>query len=175
MHATGNRAAELLVVNAMSVDAAYATVGLDVMTEISGAPHTQAGCARSIVTGEAPMRGYLRGVSADSNETTALAVPDELRERVMDALHRVIDPELGIDVVELGLVYGLVVSGSSVQIDLTMTTPACPLGEQIMLEAQERVGAVPGVTDVAVKLVWDPPWTPDRMSTAARAALGWSE
>lgn len=110
----------------------------------------------------------------DSTDTSPTEL-DTLADPVLRALHAVIDPELGIDVVELGLVYGLTVRGSSVEIDLTMTTAACPLGEQIALEARERVAAVPGVTDVAVRLVWDPPWTPDRMTASAREALGWNE
>lgn len=93
--------------------------------------------------------------------------------RVMEALGGVLDPELGIDVVALGLVYGVEIHGGSVHIDLTMTTPACPLGEQIASDARERVLALPGVDDVAVRLVWDPPWSPDRMSASTRQELGW--
>lgn len=105
---------------------------------------------------------------SDARSSTA-----ELRERVLDALRGVIDPEVGLDVVELGLVYGVGVDAGHVQIDLTMTTPACPLGEQIVRDAEERVGAVAGVESVSVDLVWDPPWSPARMSPSAREALGW--
>jgi metal-sulfur cluster biosynthetic enzyme len=96
-----------------------------------------------------------------------------LRARVLAALHEVIDPEVGLDVVELGLVVRLEVRGAEVAVDLTMTTPACPMGEQIVRDAEERIGALDGVAGVAVRLVWDPPWGPERMSASARAALGW--
>lgn len=100
--------------------------------------------------------------------------PADTKERVLSALRAVIDPELGLDVVELGLVYGVEVEGSAVRVALTMTTAACPLGEQIAHDAEERVRELPGVDSVVVDLVWDPPWTPDRMSERARDALGWT-
>jgi len=101
--------------------------------------------------------------------------PEALRARVEAALREVIDPELGLNVVDLGLVYRIEVQGAAVEVDLTMTTAACPLGEQIQLDAQQRVAAVPGVERAEVRLVWDPPWRPERMLPAARARLGWGE
>jgi len=97
----------------------------------------------------------------------------DLRTHVTKALHYVIDPELGLDVVELGLVYGVEVQGSVVRIDLTMTTPACPLGEHIVQDAEARIRALAGVSEVEVRLVWDPPWSPERMTASARKTLGW--
>lgn len=96
-----------------------------------------------------------------------------LRERVLDALGQVIDPEVGLDIVSLGLVYGIQVNGDDVRMEITMTTAACPLGEQIAGVAERHVAALPGVTSAEVRLVWEPPWTPDRMSDAARRQLGW--
>lgn len=103
------------------------------------------------------------------------APPDAeaLREAALAALRDVIDPEVGLNVVDLGLVYGVAVDGGSVRVDLTMTTPACPLGEQIVRDAEARLRDVPGVAAVSVALVWDPPWSPAKMSPHARAALGW--
>ncbi len=98
----------------------------------------------------------------------------ELEQKVDEALRQVIDPELGLDVVELGLVYRVDIDGAIVSVDLTMTTPACPLGEHIVRDAEERLRAIEGVSRALVRLVWDPPWGPERMSPAARAALGWS-
>ncbi len=98
----------------------------------------------------------------------------ELEKKIDEALHQVIDPELGLDVVELGLVYRVDIDGPIVTVDLTMTTPACPLGEQIVRDAEERLREIEGVSRAEVRLVWDPPWGPERMSPAARAALGWS-
>ena len=96
-----------------------------------------------------------------------------LETRVRDVLREVIDPELGLNVVDLGLVYGVVISGAEVDVALTMTTPACPLGEQIARDAEMRVRALDGVTRATVALVWDPPWSPERMNDEARRVLGW--
>ncbi len=98
---------------------------------------------------------------------------DALRARILEQLGEVIDPELGLNVVDLGLVYGIDLEGSVVRVRLTMTTPACPLGEQIVRDAEERLQQVEGVTAASVELVWEPPWGPERMSDRARDALGW--
>ncbi len=98
----------------------------------------------------------------------------ELRERITTALRAVIDPELGLDVVDLGLVYGIDIDGHDVRVALTMTTPACPLGEHIVHDARARLAEVDGIATARVDLVWEPPWSPDRMSDAAKEALGWS-
>ena len=88
-------------------------------------------------------------------------------------LSNVIDPELGIDVVALGLVYRIDCSPEAIAVDLTMTTPSCPLGEHIRDEAERALyQAFPGAM-VTVELVWSPPWGPERMSDVAKAALGW--
>ncbi len=94
------------------------------------------------------------------------------RELVMMALKTCEDPEIPVNVVDLGLVYGVRIDGSTVEIDLTLTAPGCPMGEMMLDEVKEAVGQVPGVQDVRVELVFDPPWTPDRMSDAAREQLG---
>ena len=94
-------------------------------------------------------------------------------EQVREALGLVLDPELGIDVVALGLVYSVEVRGGAVSVAMTMTSPACPLGESLATEAAAAIRqAVPGVTSVAVELVWEPPWQPSMMSDAARRRLG---
>jgi len=98
---------------------------------------------------------------------------DELRARVLEALSQVLDPEIGINIVDVGLVYAIEVHGTRVSIALTVTSPACPLGEQIVAEAEQAVRSLHGVSAVEVHLVWDPPWSPERLSAEARAALGW--
>ena len=100
--------------------------------------------------------------------------PVTLSERVLDVLRDVIDPEVGINVVDLGLVYGVEVDGGIVTVRLTMTTPACPLGEHIVRDAEALVRTLRGVDEVHVELVWDPPWSPERMSDEAKRRLGWS-
>ncbi|MCC6217479.1 MAG: metal-sulfur cluster assembly factor [Polyangiaceae bacterium] len=99
---------------------------------------------------------------------------DLLRERVRARLRDVIDPEVGLNIVDLGLVYGVEVQGGEVTVQLTMTTPACPLGDQIVEDARDRISDEVGVVAVHVDLVWEPPWSPERMSPEARQTLGWS-
>lgn len=93
---------------------------------------------------------------------------------IRNALRIVIDPEAGMNIVDLGLVYGIAVEERSVKIDLTMTSPACPMGEMMMDEIRRTLQTVfPGGIDVAVNLVWDPPWNPSMMSAEAKQRFGW--
>lgn len=95
---------------------------------------------------------------------------------VVEALHSVIDPEIGVNVVDLGLVYGLDVAGGDVRVTLSMTTPTCPLSEYLVDASQQTIARqVPGVGTVVVEIVTDPPWAPEMMSDAARRQLGWGE
>lgn len=92
---------------------------------------------------------------------------------ILSALGGVLDPELGLDVVSLGLVYGITVDEAGVRVQLGTTTPTCPLGEQLVREAEARLAPLAGDRPLRVELVRTPPWTPERMSPEARAALGW--
>jgi metal-sulfur cluster biosynthetic enzyme len=94
-------------------------------------------------------------------------------EDVLEALSNVIDPELGLDFVELGLVYGVEIDGGTVSVTFTLTTPACPIGPQVSEQMKEFVGEVPGVEDVVPNMVFTPPWTPEKMSEDAKFALGY--
>ena len=94
-------------------------------------------------------------------------------EDITEALSNVIDPELGLDFVELGLVYDVGIEGGTVNITFTLTTPACPIGPQVSEQMQEFVGEIEGVTDVVTNMVFTPPWTPDKMSEDAKFALGY--
>lgn len=91
---------------------------------------------------------------------------------VYEALEEVIDPELGLDFVSLGLVYDVDIEGSEVYVTFTLTTPACPIGPQVSEQMREFVGDLPGVTAVHPKMVFDPPWSPEMMSEDAKFALG---
>jgi metal-sulfur cluster biosynthetic enzyme len=95
--------------------------------------------------------------------------PDEVTE----ALSNVIDPELGLDFVELGLIYGVEVDGGRVEVTFTLTTPACPIGPQVSEQIQEFVGEIEGVQEVIPTMVFSPPWSPDKMSEDAKFALGY--
>jgi metal-sulfur cluster biosynthetic enzyme len=91
---------------------------------------------------------------------------------VLEALSNVIDPELGLDFVELGLVYGVEIDGGTVNITFTLTTPACPIGPQVTEQMREFVGELDGVEKVHPKMIFDPPWSPEMMSEDAKFALG---
>ena len=102
-------------------------------------------------------------------------MPEVLTEdAIRDALRVVVDPELGLNIVDLGLVYEIEVSAARVVVRMTMTTPACPVADTLVESARAAVrDAAPGVPDVEIELVWDPPWDPGRMSEIARERFGW--
>jgi metal-sulfur cluster biosynthetic enzyme len=91
---------------------------------------------------------------------------------IKDALRRVRDPELGFNIVELGLVYTVEVDSDKVRVEMTLTSPGCPAGGQIVGEVDATVRDVEGVEDVEIELVWEPFWTPDRIDPKIRAYLG---
>lgn len=93
---------------------------------------------------------------------------------VLSALREVVDPEMSLGILDIGLVYCVAESEGSILIRLTMTSAACPMAELIVRDIEDRVHALLGAdASVTVELCWDPPWTPDRMSLRARAAMGW--
>jgi len=94
------------------------------------------------------------------------------REEVFDALRVVEDPELGMDIVELGLLYDAEVDGSKVHVTYSLTSMGCPVGPLIEQQITETVRAMPGVEEVEAELVWSPPWTPEKMSDDAKFILG---
>lgn len=101
-------------------------------------------------------------------------IPSE--DQVRNALRSVEDPEVGINIVDLGLVYGIDITPGRVRVEMTMTTQACPMGDLITGNARRAVLAlVPDGMGVDIELVWEPFWTPDRMSEAAKQTLGWPD
>ncbi|MGH2926471.1 MAG: metal-sulfur cluster assembly factor [Solirubrobacterales bacterium] len=102
-----------------------------------------------------------------SEETAAVT-----QDAVYEALEEVIDPELGLDFVSLGLVYDVEVQGAEVYVTFTLTYPGCPIGPQVSEQMKEFVGDLSGVEGVYPKMVFDPPWSPDMMSEDAKFALG---
>jgi len=102
-----------------------------------------------------------------------MASVEEIKQSVVDVLKTVYDPEIPVDIYELGLVYDVSVEESgAVAIRMTLTSPMCPVAESLPPEVEEKVRGVAGVSDVKIDLVWEPPWTPSLMSEAARLELG---
>ncbi len=93
-------------------------------------------------------------------------------DEVTEALREVIDPELGLDFVELGLIYGVEVEDAAVRVTFTLTSPGCPIGPQVSEQIEEFVGELDGVQEVHPTMTFSPPWTPERMSEDAKFALG---
>ena len=111
--------------------------------------------------------------NADASEATIADAPEALTEdQVKLALRRVKDPELNLNILDLGLVYEIRVDGNDVSIDMTLTSPGCPSGPEIMTDAERHLSAIPGVGNVAVNLVWSPFWSPERIEPRVRAYLG---
>ena len=104
----------------------------------------------------------------DAPATTGVVSEDQVKL----ALRRVKDPDLQLNIIDLGLVYGIAVDGSTVKVDMTLTSPACPSGPELMTNAENEVKSLPGVEKVEVNLVWMPFWTPEKMEPRVRAYLG---
>jgi FeS assembly SUF system protein len=101
--------------------------------------------------------------------------PDAIRDRVIAQLKTVFDPEIPVNIYELGLIYKVdVAADGATQVAMTLTTPMCPAAEELPPEVETKARGVPGVTSVQLDLVWDPPWSPDMMSDAAKLDLGMS-
>lgn len=115
-----------------------------------------------------PTSGAELDAGVPSQSTEAAVSIDQVKL----ALRRVKDPELNLNILDLGLVYAIDTEGSKVKIDMSLTSPGCPSGPEIMTNAEQAIRALPGVTDVVVNLVWSPFWTPDRIEPRIRAYLG---
>ncbi len=119
-------------------------------------------------------RDYLEGFLAHEPEGVAPGEPGgPLYEAVIAALREIFDPEIPVNIYDLGLIYGVDVGPEgSVAVSMTLTTPHCPVAESMPAEVELRIGSVPGVRDAEVNLVWDPPWDPAKMSDEAKLELG---
>lgn len=93
-------------------------------------------------------------------------------EQIYEILGDIYDPEIPIDIVNLGLIYGVNVEDSKVNVNMTMTSPGCPAAQQIVTEARLLIEDLPDVEEANIEIVWDPPWTPEMMSEAAKESLG---
>lgn len=123
---------------------------------------------------EQRQRDYLDGFLAQKPaESSVGGAGSELQQAVVDALKEIYDPEIPVNIYDLGLIYGVEVDDEAdVTVTMTLTTPHCPVAETMPGEVELRAASVPGIRDAEVNLVWDPPWGPDKMSDEARLELG---
>jgi FeS assembly SUF system protein len=123
----------------------------------------------SALTAPAPAKtGDQPGVGAPDPSQTA-----EFQPKIVEALKTVYDPEIPVDIYELGLIYDIAVDAERrALVKMTLTSPACPSAQQIPSEVRYKVKAIPGLADASVEIVWEPPWDKDRMSEAAKLQLG---
>jgi FeS assembly SUF system protein len=119
-------------------------------------------------------RDYLEGFLAEKPPAPAPTEPaGDLYEAVIDALKDIYDPEIPVNIYDLGLIYDVEITPDHhAKVKMTLTTPHCPVAESMPGEVELRVGAVPGIGDAEVELVWDPPWDPQKMSDEAKLELG---
>ena len=118
-------------------------------------------------------RDYLTGFLAGPDKASDSGAGSDLQAEVVTALKSIYDPEIPVDIYELGLIYDVAVSeDGDALVTMTLTTPHCPVAESLPQEVELRVLSVPGIRDAEVKLVWDPPWDPSKMSDEARLELG---
>jgi metal-sulfur cluster biosynthetic enzyme len=125
--------------------------------------------AGSIMSDE---NGVTPPVTAGETEPVASTTGVVSEDQVKLALRRVKDPDLQLNIIDLGLVYAIAVDGTTVKVDMTLTSPACPSGPELMTNAETEVKSLPGVEKVEVNLVWMPFWTPEKMEPRVRAYLG---
>ena len=121
-------------------------------------------------------RDYLEGFLAQqprADESVPADAGGDLYEQVIEALKEIYDPEIPVNIYDLGLIYHVEITPEHhAKVKMTLTTPHCPVAESMPGEVELRVGAVPGIGDAEVELVWDPPWDPQRMSDEAKLELG---
>ncbi|MEA3079128.1 MAG: hypothetical protein QOF05_536 [Sphingomonadales bacterium] len=139
--------------------------------------------ARARVTPETPsetfgrkrdyLAGFLEGEKQEEREEPKGGAGSDLQASVVEVLKSIYDPEIPVDIYELGLIYGVDVSeDGDATITMTLTTPHCPVAESLPQEVELRAMSVPGIRDAVVNLVWDPPWDPSKMTDEARLELG---
>ncbi len=141
---------------------------------VEGAPvDAHAETSGSVAESFERKRDYLEGFLAQKPVAESASAPGgALYEAVVDALKDIYDPEIPVNIYDLGLIYGVDVHESHATVTMTLTTPHCPVAESMPGEVELRVSTVPGIATADVNLVWDPPWDPAKMSDEARLELG---
>ncbi|MGL4543921.1 MAG: SUF system Fe-S cluster assembly protein [Polymorphobacter sp.] len=127
----------------------------------------------SVAPGEPRSRDFLEGFIREKPATNVAGEPGgDLYEAVIDALRSIYDPEIPVNIYDLGLIYAVELDDDHAVVTMTLTTPHCPVAETMPGEVELRVGSVPGVGSAEVNLVWDPPWDPAKMSDEAKLEMG---
>jgi metal-sulfur cluster biosynthetic enzyme len=135
----------------------------------------RAGIVESVVSGRCSrilVVTHQQGENTTGDQARGQTDGEPTRDDVMEALENVIDPELGLDFVSLGLVYDVEIEAGEVYVTFTLTSPGCPIGPQVSEQMKEFVGELDGVDNVYPKMTFSPPWSPDNMSDDAKFALG---
>lgn len=144
--------------------------------EVDGVPPPPKARVSDVREGFERKKDYLEGFLAQPPRPDEPAAPEpggNLYEAVIDALKDIYDPEIPVNIYDLGLIYDVEVTPEGhAFVKMTLTTPHCPVAESMPGEVELRVGAVPGIGDAEVELVWDPPWDPQKMSDEAKLELG---
>jgi FeS assembly SUF system protein len=147
----------------------------EVVDSVDAPPRARVTDTESVTDTFERKRDYLAGFLSGESEAAPAGdgASDDIKERIVETLKSIYDPEIPVDIYELGLIYDVAVSedGDAV-VTMTLTTPHCPVAESMPGEVELRILSVPGVRDAEVKLVWDPPWDPTKMSDEARLELG---
>ncbi|SOB80840.1 FeS assembly SUF system protein [Sphingomonas guangdongensis] len=145
-----------------------------VVEEVEGVAPPPRARVEDAVEPQERKRDYLAGFLAQKPAELSAGEPGgETYEAIIAALREIYDPEIPVNIYELGLIYGVEVAADGhAAVTMTLTTPHCPVAESMPAEVELRVGAVPGVGTVDVNLVWDPPWDPSKMSDEAKLELG---
>lgn len=147
---------------------------IEEVDQVDSPPRARVGDAAIEMPRAERTRDYLDGFLGEKPQGVAADQPGgETYDAIIDALKEIYDPEIPVNIYDLGLIYGVEVSADGhAAVTMTLTTPHCPVAESMPTEVELRVGAVPGVGTVDVNLVWDPPWDPMKMSDEARLELG---
>ncbi|WOF42135.1 SUF system Fe-S cluster assembly protein [Sphingopyxis indica] len=149
------------------------SIRVEEVTSVEAPPKARVADAETAPEKLERKRDYLEGfLTARPPAADPNAVGGDLYEAVINALKDIYDPEIPVNIYDLGLIYNVEIDEGHVMVTMTLTTPHCPVAESMPGEVELRVGAVPGVGDAEVNLVWDPPWSPANMSDEARLELG---
>ena len=148
------------------------TISIEEVASVEAPPKARVQDAAPAAPAER-QRDYLDGfLAAKPEPVDPHGVGGDLYEAVIDALKEIFDPEIPVNIYDLGLIYNVEINEGHALISMTLTTPNCPVAESMPGEVELRVGAVPGIGDAEVNLVWDPPWSPANMTDEARLELG---